>query len=76
MPNTSELTEQKSKTKVVHGLRLRSTDADKWSEAIWFRSKARRDKSAATNRILAGIRVWSFSERKTFREIAEIDFAD
>lgn len=58
----------------VYGLRTRFTDADNWSEPSWYKTAKQRDKVAAMNRIIGGIRTWSFQERKALEEIEELWF--
>lgn len=55
-------------------MRVRFDDNDKWSETQYFKTKGRRDKVGAINRIIGGIRTHSFEETKTEAEIEEIFF--
>lgn len=62
------------KKKTVYCLRTRLVDSDPWSETAYFMRKKDRDNTAATNRIIGGIRTHSFEERKTDKEIEDIYF--
>lgn len=64
----------KTKQKTVYGLRIRLTDADPWGETGWYRTAKKRNDTASMNRIIGGLRTWSFDERKTIEEIEELDF--
>jgi len=55
--------------KTIYCLRTRTEDKDPWSEPSHYRTRKERDKVAAENRILGGIRTWSYEEKKTAEEI-------
>lgn len=58
--------------KLVYCLRVRMDDSAPWSDPEYYRTRRERDRVAATNRILGGIRTHSFEERKTPAELAEL----
>jgi hypothetical protein len=60
-----------AKKKIFYGLKTRLTDEDKWSEPIFFKTARERNGVAAVNRIIGGIRTYSFEEMKTLDEIEE-----
>lgn len=60
--------------KKVYVLRTRLADNDSWSEPMYYETKKRRDKDGAMNRIIGGIRTWSYDEKKTLDEIEQIFF--
>ena len=62
------------KKKKVFCLRVRLSDDQEWSEPSYFKTKGKRDKIGAMNRIIAGFRTHSFEERKSEEELAEIEF--
>ena len=60
------------KKKTVYGLKLRLNDNEGWCCPSWFKTKKQRDTAASFNRIIGGIRTYSFDEKKTLEEIAAI----
>lgn len=54
--------------KRLHVLRIRRDDDSPWSEPEYFDSKRERDKVAAFNRVLGGIRTHSYQESKAEAE--------
>lgn len=60
------------KKKTVYGLKTRFTDNDEWSETEWFKTKVARDRAGSVNRIIGGIRTYSFQEKKTLEEIQKL----
>lgn len=62
------------KKKTVYGIRTRMQDSDPWSEPTWYRTAKQRDRIGSMNRIIGGIRTWSFQEKKTMEEIESMDF--
>lgn len=62
------------KKKTVYCLRLRLDDSEPWSDPYYYRTKARRDKIGAMNRIIGGIRTHSYQERMPLSEIEQLWF--
>ncbi len=58
--------------KTIYCLRVRMDDASPWGETEYYRTRKERDKTAATNRILGGIRTHSSEEKKTPEEIEQL----
>lgn len=55
--------------KTVYVLRVRPSDSVVWSEPEYYRTRKERDREAAVNRVLGGIRTHSYEEKKTPEEI-------
>lgn len=58
--------------KTVYCLRIRPDDSAAWGDPGYYRKRRERDEDAATNRILAGFRTWSYEEKKTAEEYAAL----
>lgn len=58
--------------KTVYVLRVRPDDKCNWGNPEYYLTRKERDRIAATNRILAGIRTHSYEEKKTQDEINQL----
>lgn len=65
-------TADQQKLKTVYALRVRPDDNSAWSEPEYYRTKRERDRIAAQNRVLGGIRTHSYQEKKTPEEIDQL----
>lgn len=63
------MTEQQEKCREVYVLRVRLDDSQPWSEPAYYATRKERDKEAAMNRIISGIRTHSYEEKRLRREI-------
>jgi len=60
-----------TKYKTIYGLKIRFKDNEEWSNTTWFKTRKERDRTASVNRIIGGLRTYSFQERKPVEEIEE-----
>lgn len=58
--------------KTVFCLRIRGDETQSWSEPEYYRTRKERDEVARFNRVLAGIRTYSYQEKKTVDELEEL----
>jgi hypothetical protein len=58
--------------KTVYVLRIRADESEPWGAPEYYRTRKERDRVAAENRVLGGIRTHSYEEKKTPEEIAEL----
>lgn len=58
--------------KTVYVLRVRPDDSLPWSEPEYYQTRKERDRVAAMNRVLGGIRTHSYNEKKTFEEVNQL----
>ena len=55
---------RRQRRRTVYMLRVRFTDPDEWSEPGEYTTRKERDYNAALNRIIGGIRTWSYEESR------------
>lgn len=58
--------------KKVYCMRVKLSESDEWSDVEYFRTRKERDTSGSMNRILGGVRTYSFEEMKSKEEIESI----
>lgn len=58
--------------KTVYVLRVRMCDNEPWGEPTYYRRRSERDKDERMNRVLGGIRTYSYEEKKTPNEIDKL----
>lgn len=58
--------------KTIYCLKIRTDDKQPWSEANYYRTRAKRDKDSAMNRIMGGLRTFSYEDKVTKEQFEEL----
>ena len=62
----------KVKMKTVYVLKVKPDDDSPWSDPGYYRTRKERDETASMNRVLGGIRTYSYKEKKPVEEVEEL----
>jgi hypothetical protein len=65
-------TSSPSKSKTVYCLRIRASDSEPWGEPTLYATRKARDYDEKMCRIMGGMRVHSYTEKKTTEELESI----
>ena len=60
------------KKKTVYVLRIRLDESQEWGQPIYYISRVNRNEAASTNRIIGGLRTWSYEEKMDASKVMEV----
>lgn len=62
---------KKPKQKIIYVLRIRLDESKEWGTPIYYNSRVNRNEAASLNRIIGGLRTWSYQERMDASKVME-----
>jgi hypothetical protein len=60
------------KQKTVYVLRIHLDESKEWGKPIYYNYRVKRNEAASLNRIIGGLRTWSYQERMDASKAMEV----